>query len=76
MTQKSTGDPTCPWRVPKAKEIARSILGRAQVADRGRIDSDDEDSEVIHRVRALGSRQGRRAPGAHGVQTSPSRKNR
>lgn len=76
-TKKSTGDPTCPPDVRRAKQIARDINGRAHAAMVG--DSSDEeggdlsnDGNVSHNSNvgseALGSRKRKREQGARGVK--------
>ena len=79
-TNKSTGDPTCPTEVRRAKRIARSILGKAQaVALGGSQNSDSENDEMIDLTVSnigsngsvgdrVGARSGSRAIGARGVR--------
>lgn len=76
-TKKSTGDPTFPPDVRRAKQIARDINGRAYAAMVG--DSSDEDGgdaskdgNASHTTNVgnevLGSRKRKREEGARGVK--------
>ena len=77
LTKKSTGDPTCPVHVRRAKRISQAILSRAASRSIG-LHSDEESESDMQassaRSKTLGVRENQRATASLGMKRHGARK--